>query len=170
MNVQEYVLLQLEEYERRAQSIQALEFELHALAPLSEKETDALIESMTFTFPTGERVQTSTRADKTANIALSYKDTCFEQSQEVMRKLLQRIDFYRLKNKRLDMYLSTLAPKDAEILKMHYFQQLSWRCIAEQEGVCLRTVMKRKERGITRLAELYGNWAALGGLPGVEPL
>ena len=142
MNVQEYVLLQLEEYPRRIQSISALEFELHALAPLSEKENDALIESMTFISPTGERVQTSTHADKTASIALSYKDMGVAQSKEVVQKLLQRIDSFQMQNKRLDMYLSTLAPGDADILKMHYFQRLSWRRIAEHKNVCLRTIMK----------------------------
>lgn len=168
MNVQEYVLRQLDEYQRRVQSIQALEFELHALAPLTEKENDALIASMTFASPIGERVQTSTHADKTANIALSYRETGFEQLKEVMQNLLRRINHFQLENKRLDLYLSTLTPEDEEIIKMHYFQRLSWRRIAEQKSICLRTVMKRKDRGIARLVELYGSWAELGGLPEVN--
>ncbi len=70
---------------------------------------------------------------------------------------------------RLDTYLCALYPEDAAVLKKHYFDGLSWQGIADAEHHCIRTVIKRRNRGMKRLTELYDRLARLGALPGVEP-
>ncbi|MFR1356010.1 MAG: hypothetical protein ACLSBB_01610 [Ruthenibacterium lactatiformans] len=54
-------------------------------------------------------------------------------------------------------------------MKKHYFDGLSWQGIADAEHHCIRTVIKRRNRGMKRLTKLYDRLARLGALPGVEP-
>lgn len=101
MGLREMILYQLEHYNQMRAEIDTLTFELENLAKVKDAE---IIEALTFTGPSGERVQTSGTSDKTANIALNYqkkltqleKDAQEEISTRLLalRKIVERLDFY----------------------------------------------------------------------------
>ena len=157
MTAKEYVVRQLEGYTQLRNDITTLEFELKSLAPFDELQTDDLIETLTFSHPTESPVQESRISDKTAAIALSYHTIGLEQTRDTRLRIASQLEAYQ-------MY-----PEDAAVLKKHYFDGLSWQGIADAEQHCIRTVIKRRNRGMKRLTELYDRLARLGALPGVEP-
>lgn len=168
MNVEEYVVHQLESYSQFCRDITTLEFELKSLAPFDQQQAGELIESLTFSHPTGAPVQDSHISDKTAAIALSYHTIGLDQTRDARLGIVVQLEAYRLLVNRLDTYLGTLYPEDAAVLRKHYFEGMSWQSIADAGHHCIRTVMKRRKRGMTRLTELYNRLAQLGVLPGVD--
>lgn len=164
MTVREYVLQQLRDHNQIRKEITVLEFELKALLPL---DTSDLIESMTFTHPAAEAVQNNNISDKTAVIALNYRHVGQMQSHEAIQPICEQLEIYRLQADRLELYISTLNPEIAAVLRQHYFDGLTWEEIADRSNNCLRTVKNRRERGIERLVELYGKLVSIGRLPEV---
>ena len=70
----------------------------------------------------------------------------------------------------VDVRFCMCFPDVYEIGMSHLgFDGLSWQGIADAEQHCIRTVIKRRNRGMKRLTELYDRLARLGALPGVEP-
>ena len=128
-----------------------------------------MIETLTFSHPTESPVQESRISDKTAAIALSYHTIGLEQTRDTRLRIASQLEVYQMLVNRLDTYLCALYPEDAAVLKKHYFDGLSWQGIADAEHHCIRTVIKRRNRGMKRLTELYDRLARLGALPGVEP-
>ena len=169
MTAKEYVVCQLEGYTQFRNDITTLEFELKSLAPFDELQTDDLIETLTFSHPTESPVQESRISDKTAAIALSYHTIGLEQTRDTRLRIALQLEVYQMLANRLDTYLCALYPEDAAVLKKHYFDGLSWQGIADAEQHCIRTVIKRRNRGMKRLTKLYDRLARLGALPGVEP-
>ena len=169
MTAKEYVVRQLEGYTQLRNDITTLEFELKSLAPFDELQTDDLIETLTFSHPTESPVQESRISDKTAAIALSYHTIGLVQTRDTRLRIASQLEVYQMLANRLDTYLCALYPEDAAVLKKHYFDGLSWQGIADAEHHCIRTVIKRRNRGMKRLTELYDRLARLGALPGVEP-
>ena len=169
MTAKEYVVCQLEGYTQFRNDITTLEFELKSLAPFDELQTDDLIETLTFSHPTESPVQESRISDKIAAIALSYHTIGLEQTRDTRLRIASQLEVYQMLANRLDTYLCALHPEDAAVLKKHYFDGLSWQGIADAEHHCIRTVIKRRNRGMKRLTELYDRLARLGALPGVEP-
>ena len=130
---------------------------------------DDLIKTLTFSHPTESPVQESRISDKIAAIALSYHTIGLEQTRDTRLRIASQLEVYQMLANRLDTYLCALHPEDAAVLKKHYFDGLSWQGIADAEHHCIRTVIKRRNRGMKRLTKLYDRLARLGALPGVEP-
>lgn len=98
-----------------------------------------------------------------------YHTIGLEQTRDTRLRIASQLEVYQMLANRLDTYLCALYPEDAAVLKKHYFDGLSWQGIADAEQHCIRTVIKRRNRGMKRLTELYDRLARLGALPGVEP-
>lgn len=169
MHVEEYVIHQLKNYPQFCRDITTLEFELKSLVPFDKQRTEELIESLTFSHSTDVSVQDSHISDKTAAIALSYHSIGLDQTRDIRVSIAVQLASYKLLVNRLDTYLNTLYPEDAAVLKKHYFEGISWQGIADTDHHCIRTIMKRRKRGMIRLTALYDRLAQLGVLPGVEP-
>lgn len=168
MTVKEYVIHQLESYPRLCRDIDTLEFELKSLEPFDTQQTGELIESLTFAHPAEAPVQNSRISDKTAVIALSYHTIGMEQTREARLNISVQLEAYKLLVNRMNTYLCALQPDDAAVLRKHYFEGLSWQSIADAEHHCIRTVIKRRERGMSRLIELYERLARLGALSSID--
>lgn len=166
MRVREYVLQQLQNYNQNQENIAALEFELKSLPSLEEQSTE-IIEAMALSCPFGEHVQNSSISDKTAAVALNYPLVNWEMSQDTRRQIVTQLYQYEREVRRLDIYMAGLSPKIARVLRAHYFELLPWPAIAERERVCLRSVMRWRDQGISHLEALYTQLARIGALPEV---
>ena len=169
MTVEKYVIQQLESYTILCRDITTLEFELKALLPFDDNKTNGLIEDLAFAHSSETPVQDSRISDKTATIALSYHVIGLKQTHEVRCNLTSQLEVRKLQVTRLATYLSVLVPEDADVLRAHYFDGLSWQGVSDMNHTCLRTTIKRRDRGLIRLIELYDRLARLGALPDVEP-
>ena len=165
MTPREYVIQQLQEHNKIRKEISVLEFELKALLTMNSND---LIESMTFVPSVTETVQSSSISDKTASIALNYQQVYQTQVHETVQQILVQLNESKLQVERLEFYISTLAPEISEILRQHYFDELTWEEIANRNCSCLRTIKNRRERGIEYLAKLYEKLADMGRLPEIS--
>lgn len=162
MTPREYVIQQLQDHNKICKEISVLEFELKALLPIDSND---LIESMTFMHLAAETVQSSSISDKTASIALNYQQIGQTQVHEAVQQIFVQLNQSKLQVERLELYLSTLAPEISDILRQHYFDELTWEEIANRNCSCLRTIKNRRERGIEQLTKLYEKLADMGLLP-----
>lgn len=165
MTPREYVIQQLQNHNKIRKEISVLEFELKALLPINSND---LIESMTFMHLAAETVQSSSISDKTASIALNYQQVSQMQIHEAVQQILAQLNESKLQVERLEFYLSTLTPEISDILRQHYFDELTWDEIANRNCSCLRTIKNRRERGIEYLAKLYEKLADMGRLPEIS--
>ena len=142
--------------------------DLEELKALLTMNSNDLIESMTFVPSVTETVQSSSISDKTASIALNYQQVYQTQVHETVQQILVQLNESKLQVERLEFYISTLAPEISEILRQHYFDELTWEEIANRNCSCLRTIKNRRERGIEYLAKLYEKLADMGRLPEIS--
>lgn len=168
MDVHDYVVNQLSTYRQACQNIQTLKFELRALTSLSTENTDSLIESMTFSHSSEEPVKSGQLSDKTASIALNYRTVNMEQVRSAKREIVLQLGYYQLRVSRLEAYLDALPQDEADILRCFYFNQMTWSEISQSSHICIRTIMRCRDRAIKRLVEFYTRLAAIGMLPELD--
>lgn len=77
-------------YPDKRLELKVMEMQLRHFAGITE---DEVIHSMYFTQPEGERVQTSRMSDKTANIALNYRDRQERINREIFFALTAKGSF-----------------------------------------------------------------------------
>lgn len=168
MNAHDYVVEQLSSYRESCQNLRTLEFELHTLNLLGIEDSDALIESMTFSHSDEEPVQSRQKSDKTASIALNYRAVNANQTREIRRELTRQLDYYRIQITRLETYLDILPPDEADVLRRYYFDRMTWNEIAQTGHTCIRTIMRYRDKAMARLETFYHRLAEVGMLPEVD--
>lgn len=74
----------MKEYKNMKKELTVTEFQLRQFQGVSEQD---MIDSMLYSHQDGERVQTSTLSDKTANIAIKYKAAMERENDEWYGKM-----------------------------------------------------------------------------------
>lgn len=74
-----------------------------------------------------------------------------ESANEIAQRLLE----LEGEQDRLRYYVSLLEKREAEALRLFYFEGRSWEETAKELGVVLRSVYKIKSKAIGHLADLY---------------
>ena len=75
------------------------------------------------------------------------RDASFEIAQELFN--------VRRKMKKLEFYVSQLPPKQAEVIRKHYFEEYSWPALQKELHVSSRTLINRRDEGLNELATMY---------------
>ena len=57
--------------------------------------------------------------------------------------------------KKLEFYVSQLPPKQAEVIRKHYFEEYSWPALQKELHVSSRTLINRRDEGLNELATMY---------------
>ena len=139
----------LANYMSAKRELQILEFELQRITHnLDPKD---IAEKM-FAHSSHERVASSRISDKTADIVIEHFDG---QRSSVYRALSTLIYNNRGELQRLDHYLSLLSEDESEVIKLFYFDGLSWEEIVQTASCSLSTLRRRKKKGVDRLAHYY---------------
>lgn len=155
MNVEmkEHILGLLENYSKREQQIRLLHYEMKHSAHISPEEA---IDSMTFGH--GDNTGGSSKghvSDKTMYIALNYQERINRMNTEATNEIAQRLLELEGEQDRLRYYVSLLEKREADALRLFYFEGCSWEETAKEIGVVLRSVYKLKSKAINHLADLY---------------
>ena len=82
----------MKEYKNMKKELTVTEFQLRQFQGVSEQD---MIDSMLYSHQEGERVQTSTLSDKTANIAIKYKAAMERENDEWYDFLFHRYMFLK---------------------------------------------------------------------------
>ena len=142
----------IRDYQKNKMELKCLEHQIRNFRGISENE---MIDTMYFTQPEGERVQTSGVSDKTAKIAMSYRermDAINEEWYQHLEKqyfsLAEEISFF-------ESAVKALPGEMGEIMQDIVFSQASWEEVADKHYVSRRTIGRYRQKAIDELVVLY---------------
>ena len=129
-----YVMTLLQNYRATKRKIEQLRYELEHPARVSP---DEMIEAMNF----------QSAADE-ANAALTHD-------------LVSRLVPLEQEINRLEHYVALLEPRQAEVIRLAYFEGHTWQQISAKTQITTRTLYKIRNQAVEELAEMYALTAGL---------
>lgn len=142
----------IRDYPKNKMELKCLEHQIRNFRGISEEE---MIDSMYFSQPEGERVQTSGVSDKTARIAMSYRERMdaineewYQHLEKQSASLAEEIGFF-------ESAVKALPGKMGEIMQDMVFNQTSWDDLADMHYVGRRTIGRYRQKAIDELVVLY---------------
>lgn len=150
--IRAHILQLLEGYPERERKIALLRYELEHAGQISKNE---MIETMALGHSDGNGHSDGRISDKTLYIALNYQIKSDKLNGEVKETIVTQLVDLEQTQSRLKYYVSLLEKRQAEVLRLGYFDGLPWEDVAPKVSVALRTVRKIKDRAIDELAAMY---------------
>lgn len=142
----------IRDYPKIKMELKCLEHQIRNFRGITEEE---MIDSMYFTQPEGERVQTSGVSDKTARIALNYRERMdsinrewYQHLEKQYVSLAEEVGFF-------ESAVKSLPGKLGEVMQDMIFSQTSWDDLAEKHYVSRRTIGRYRQKAIDDLVVLY---------------
>lgn len=142
----------IRDYPKNKMELKCLENQLRNFRGISETE---MIDSMQFSHPEGERVQTSGVSDKTARIAVNYRERMERINREWYEHLEQQYFSLSEEITFLESAVKSLPGKMGEIMQDLIFNQTSWDDLAEKHYMSRRSVGRYRQKAIEELEALY---------------
>ena len=142
----------IRDYPKNKMELKCLEHQIRNFRGISENE---MIDTMYFTQPEGERVQTSGVSDKTAKIAMSYRERMDAMNEEWYQHLEKQ--YYALAEEIsfFESAVKALPGKMGEIMQDMIFSQASWDELADKHFVGRTTIWRYRQKAIDELVVLY---------------
>lgn len=149
-----YVVNLLETCQERKRKIALLHYELEHPAHTSETE---LISAMALGHGDGSNGGHADGhiSDKTLYIALNYQNRAETLNAEIKEEIVVQLLKLEQEQARLEYYISLLTSRQAEVIRLAYFDKISQNDIARNLAVVPRTVRRIKDEVVNRLVEMY---------------
>lgn len=147
----------IRDYPKNKMELKCLEKQIQNFRGISETE---MIDSMQFSHPEGERVQSSGVSDKTARIAVNYRERMDRINREWYEHLEQRYFFLSEEISFLESAVKSLPGTMGEIMQDLIFNQTSWDDLAEKHYMSRRSVGRYRQKAIEELDALYEKYEA----------
>ena len=142
----------IRDYQKNKMELKCLEHQIRNFRGISENE---MIDTMYFTQPEGERVQTSGVSDKTAKIAMSYRERMDAMNEEWYQHLEKQYFALAEEISFFESAVKALPGKMGEIMQDMIFSQASWDELADKHFVSRRTIGRYRQKAIDDLVVLY---------------
>lgn len=142
----------IRDYPQNKMELECLEHQIRTFKGITEEE---MIDTMYFTQPEGERVQTSGVSDKTARIAMNYRERMDAINKEWYQHLEKQYVSLAEEVRFFESAVKALQGKEGEIMQELVFQQVSWEDLADKHYVSRRTIGRYRQRAIDDLIVLY---------------
>lgn len=142
----------IQEYPQKIERRDLLRNQLRNFKGVTEQE---IIESMTFSTPQDDRVQSSAVSDKTATIGISYRERTDRINRDWIEHLV--ISLAELEEE-LDFFRAALASLPADLAPfMHdlVIERMTWDCLEAKYHISRYTVSKYRKQAIAKLDALY---------------
>lgn len=152
MDTKTYVVGLLESYQKRSKQIELLHYELSHPAHISANE---MIGAMSMAHGDGTGHSSGHISDKTLYIALNYQCKTENANSDATAEVVERLIELETEQNKLLHYISLLEPREAQVIRLFYFEKLSWEKIAAEVNVAPRTAHRIKNEAIDALAEMY---------------
>lgn len=149
-----YVVNLLETYQERKRKIAMLHYELEHPAHTSEAE---MISAMALGHGAGRNDShiEGHISDKTLYIALNYQSKVAKMNADTKEEIVIQLVEMEHEQKRLEYYVSLLAYRQAEVIKLTFFERCSQNDVARKLAIVPRTVRRIKEEAVDKLVEMY---------------
>lgn len=142
----------IRDYPKNKMELKCLEHQIRNFRGISENE---MIDTMYFTQPEGERVQTSGVSDKTAKIAMSYRERMDAMNEEWYQHLEKQYFALAEEISFFESAVKALPGKMGEIMQDMIFSQASWDELADKHFVGRTTIWRYRQKAIDELVVLY---------------
>ena len=142
----------IRDYPKNKMELKCLEHQIRNFRGISEEE---MIDTMYFSQPEGERVQTSGVSDKTAKIAMSYRERMDAMNEEWYQHLEKQYFALAEEISFFESAVKALPGKMGEIMQDMIFSQASWDELADKHFVGRTTIWRYRQKAIDELVVLY---------------
>lgn len=151
MDSELYVQNLLESFPQTSRQIELMRYELKHVPQVTE---DEIIETMSFRQSCiRDDIQSFSKA--VPDIAQSYKAIAVRINQEAVDEIVSRYTELCLERERLLYYVGLLDQRQQSVLQKYYFLSLSWKEIAQQMNITIRSAQRIRQQAITELSNLY---------------
>ncbi len=152
MEPKEYVIMLLKNHSRMVREVASLRFELKNFV---KTEDDEIIEGMALSSKMGDGIRSGKISDKTADVALRYREVAQRVNEEAFKAVVHRLDTLEAAIGRLDFYMGQLDKTQAEVLRGYYFEHHTWREMQEEMNLTIKTLRKIRDTAVASLVERY---------------
>lgn len=152
MEPKEYVVMLLKNHARMMREIASLKFELKNFAKTDDNE---IIEEMTLVTKLGDGIHSGRISDKTADVALRYREVADRINEEALKAVVHRLDALETAVGRLAFYMSHMEQIQVEVLRGYYFEHRTWRDLQDGMDLTVKTLRKIRDTAVASLAEQY---------------
>lgn len=142
----------IKQYPEKKQELAVLQNQIKNFKGVTENE---VIDSMQFSSPQGERVQSSVISDKTAKIAISYRERTKQINDEWYRYLVEQYTTLRDELEFFEFALTQLSGQLSGIMHDLVIEQNTWERTMERYHISRKTLWRYRQKAITELDRLY---------------
>lgn len=142
----------IRDYSKNKMELECLKHQICNFRGITESD---IIDSMFFSQPDGERVQTSGTSDKTASIAMNYRQRMerinnewYEHLEKQYMELAEDLRFF-------ESAVSSLRGVPGEVMVDLVLREMTWEQVAEKYYISRRTVGNYRAKAVTELEKLY---------------
>lgn len=147
----------LKTYRQRERKIAVLRFELAHFTKIPDKEH---LEAAAFARGDGVHA-TGHISNKTLHIALNYREQAARMNADAILEINEELGKLTREQERLLYYVSLLDERQAQVIRLHYFDGMSKEAVAKKLELAPRTIHDIRSQAIAALAEMYGYTAVL---------
>lgn len=153
-DMKSYVVNLLETCQERKRKIALLHYELEHPAHTSETE---MIGAMALGHGAGSDGghAESHISDKTLYIVLNYQSKVEKLNADTKEEIVVQLVELEQKQKRLEYYVSLLAQRQTEVIKLTFFEGCAQNDVVKKMAIVPRTVRRIKDEGVDNLAKMY---------------
>ena len=147
-----YVERIINEYSQMVRECEQLKKQMEAQEFLS---ADELISAMSFSHPDGERVQSSDLSDKTARIALGYREKLERINEELIVPMQKR---YAVLDNEISFLVDAICnlPEDlAYVMQALVIEGLTWEEVSQEMFISVTKLQKLRKAAIDNLTRAY---------------
>lgn len=140
------------EYGKWKRDMALLEFELSRFQGVPY---DDVIESLCFSNPQGDRVQTSGTSDKTGKTAIIYRQVKERMDDEWFEFLIGQYKSIREEREFFEYAVKQLSGKLPEMVQDMVMEKMTWRELSGKYDVSETMIAKYRKKAIIELAAIY---------------
>lgn len=152
MEPKEYVIMLLKNHSRMEREVASLRFELKNFVKTGDEE---IIEGMALASQMGDGIRSGRVSDKTADVALRYREVAQRVNEEAFKAVVHRLDALETALDRLDFHMGQLDKIQVEVLRSYYFERRTWRDIQEGMNLATKSLRKLRDTAVASLVERY---------------
>ena len=143
-NAKDQILSLLQNYRATKRKIEQLCYELEHPARVTP---DEMIEAMNFAKGDGEGRPSGSVSNKTLYIAMNFQSAADEANAAMTHDLVSRLVPLEQEINRLEHYVALLEPRQTEVIRLAYFEGLTWQQISAKTQITTRTLYKIPQSG-----------------------
>ena len=147
-----YVEKIISEYPQMVREREHLKKQMEAQEFLS---ADELISAMSFSHPDGERVQSSDLSDKTARIALGYREKLERINEELIVPMQKRYTVLDNEISFLEDAICNLPEDSAYVMQELVIEGLTWEEVSQEMFISVTKLQKLRKAAIDNLIRAY---------------